>query len=488
MKKTAIQSFADSVLSLFGKPANTNARSFDAAGGGRRWDKAPTIDNLNSTILSSATIAARRASYYARNNPWVATGVSSIVGNAVGPGIKPRSQHPDPAVRAEIQKLWDGWTQRADAAGLVDFYGLQSLAVRAMIEGGEAFARFRTRLPSDGFDVPFQVELIDRDQVPLDKLDMNGGNRIRAGIEFDPIGRRIAYHMLRQRPGDPFAPLTGSALDTVRVDAADALHLFQVIAPGQLRGVTWLAPILLRLHELDQMEDAQLVKAKVQALFAGFITDPEGSIAGQNDASVVNGILDLAFEPGTLAPLPPGADIRFSNPSGDTAYGDFVRGHLRAIAAGLGTTYENLSGDYSATNYSSARAALVEHRRRLEQLQYGTIIHQFCRPVWERFVRTAILSGALHAPDFDRNPGAYLACEWLPPKFDYVDPAKDVKAEIEAINAGLKSRSQAIAERGYDAEQIDAEIKADHDREQSLGLSFTVPAADVPPQTEENPQ
>ena len=60
----------------------------------------------------------------------------------------------------------------------------------------------------------------------------------------------------------------------------------------------------------------------------------------------------------------------------------------------------------------------------------------------------------------------------LPPKWDWVDPQKDARAEIEQIDAGLKSRTQALAERGYDAEQVDAEIAADQAREKSLGLSL----------------
>ena len=89
----------------------------------------------------------------------------------------------------------------------------------------------------------------------------------------------------------------------------------------------------------------------------------------------------------------------------------------------------------------------------------------------------AIWDTDLPARDFDRNPDAYLGCEWLPPKFDYVDPMKDVQAEIMAIGAGLKSRSQAISERGYDAEQVDAEIAADRERANGLGLSFGQTAA-----------
>lgn len=43
---------------------------------------------------------------------------------------------------------------------------------------------------------------------------------------------------------------------------------------------------------------------------------------------------------------------------------------------------------------------------------------------------------------------------------------------MEQIEAGLKSRTQALAERGYDADQVDAEIAADRARERQLGLAF----------------
>jgi len=295
--------------------------------------------------------------------------------------------------------------------------------------------------------------------------------RIRAGIEFNGAGQRTAYWVMRDRPGDP---LTSLRLEPLRLPATDCLHLFKPLAAGQLRGITWLAPVLLRLHELDQFEDAALVKAKVAALFTGFITDPDGT-AGGLTGNNTNGALTVGMEPGSLIPLPPGTDIRFSNPTESDAYGPFVKNHLRAVAAGMGLPYELISGDLEGVTYSSIRAGLIEFRRRVEQLQHNVVVHLFCRPVWDRFVRLAVLSGDLPARDFDRDPAAYLGCEWLPPKFDYVDPKKDVEAEILAINAGLKSRRQAISERGYDAEQVDAEIAADKARIDALGLSFSAP-------------
>jgi capsid protein len=92
--------------------------------------------------------------------------------------------------------------------------------------------------------------------------------------------------------------------------------------------------------------------------------------------------------------------------------------------------------------------------------------------VWQRWLRDAVLSGALDIPGFASAPGPFLAVKWIPPKWDWVDPLKDRKAEIEAIEAGLKSRSDVIESEGYDAEEVDRRIAADRARESQLGLSF----------------
>nr|WP_246729193.1 phage portal protein [Methylosinus sp. RM1] len=124
-----------------------------------------------------------------------------------------------------------------------------------------------------------------------------------------------------------------------------------------------------------------------------------------------------------------------------------MRVTAREIAAGLGVPYEQLTGDLSSVNYSSIRAGLVEFRRRVEALQHNVVVHQFCRPVWRRFVTTEYLAGRLEAPGFERDPEPYLSASWLPPKVEWVDPLKDVQAEILAIGAGLMSRRQAVAAR-----------------------------------------
>lgn len=437
-------------------PAGMRTRRFDAAAGGRRWQGVQSFGHVNAEVGAAAGPVRRRASYYARNNPWVANGVAALVAGAIGPGITPQSQHPDRAVRDALHRAWRLWTAEADADGVTDAYGLQALAVRALVETGESFAHLI--LTPEGL----RVRLLDADMVPLDESrELEDGRRILQGIELGADGSRAAYWLHRTRPEVP-----SFSTDLVRVPAEQMVHLFAPLAPGQLRGISWLAPVLLRLHELDLYEDAQLVRQKVAALFAGFVVDPSG--AGFGGETAAPGVLQTGMEPGTLKVLPPGTDVRFSEPAqiGDAV--DFLRLQLRSIAAGLGVPEYLLTGDLSQANYSSLRAALVEFRARLEQLQWSVIIHQLCRPIWRAWITTEVLAGRL-VGDLDE----LLAVEWITPAQPWVDPQKDAEAARLALEAGLTSRRREVAALGWDVEQLDAEIAADRERARSLGLAFS---------------
>ena len=434
-------------------------RALDAAGSGRRWQHAPRVGNLNADILRAASLMRGRAAYYARNHPNVSGGVDALVANIVGTGIVPQPAHPNPETRERLSNDFLAWTDRADLTGRLDFYGMQAAAVRLMVEAGEAFVRLVT---ADG---GLRLQLIHPDQVPTDKVaEVMTGGRIRGGIEFDPNGRRVAYHILRNRPGDA---LTFS-LDTVRVPAADMIHLFVPLEPGQVRGLSWLTPVLLKTSELDQFDDAQVVRQKMAAMFAGFITDPDGTAGGLPGVRTGD-TLEVPLEPGTMQPLPPGSDVRFSNPAELGDYAEFVRVQKRSIAVGMGATYQQVSGDYSDANYSSLRASLVEFRRRVEQIQHQVVVFQLCRPVWSRWLAIEALAGRQDLAGIATDPGVWRA-DWLPPRWHWVDPLKDVNAELAEIAGGLKSRTQAMAERGIPVEQNDAELAADAQRLAALGV------------------
>src|SRR5690606_129114 len=174
----------------------------------------------------------------------------------------------------------------------------------------------------------------------------------------------------------------------------------------------------------------------------------------------------MDLQPGQIVMLEPGEEVQTSAPAdvGQT-YEPFQYRTLLQVSAALGIPYAYLSNDMLKANYSNSRLALLEFRRRIEAYQHAVMVWQICRRVWARWLDTAVISGALALPDYEQQRRAFLGCSWLPPKWDWVDPLKDARAEIEQIEAGLKSRTQALAERGYDADQVDAEIAADRARE-----------------------
>lgn len=451
-------------------------RSLDAAATGRRWPAGARVSNLSADILSGGRTIRERAAYYARNNSHAAAAVTALVSNIVGPGIVPSPQHPDPAERARLADAFARWTDRADFDGGTDFYGLQALAVRGWITDGESFGHM-LMAPDDGPDVPLQLRLLHPSQIPTEWPMSLVNNAVRGGIEHDQYGRRLAYLALPFRPDDPLMAMTKAGWNPVRLPADDVVHLFEALEPGQVRGLSWFAPVLLALTELDQLQDAALVRAKLSNLICAALVDPNGeALPGDRDGET----LTTGLEPGTILPLKPGTSLEFFDPKISDNYAPFVKEHLRAIAAGLGMPYEILTGDLSGVNYSSIRAGLVEFRKRLEHWQHNVFVFRFCRPMWDRWVRMAVLSGQIDAAAYSRNPAAYHAVEWLPPRQEWIDPRSDLEAETGAIAAGLMSRTAALARRGVDINRVRAEIAGERAADKAAGLDFT-PAGDTTP-------
>jgi lambda family phage portal protein len=434
------------------------ASAYESAGYGRRLQRWTTsAGSMNAVLLNDLETLQNRSRDAVRNNPYAANILDVIVANTIGTGIKPQSLAAD---KAAIDALWLDWTDYADADGMQDFYGLQGLILRCVVESGECFVRFKM---NRGQAVPLQLQILESEFLENTTTLLPNGNRLVGGIELNPQGRRVAYHLHKNYPGDH--AFEGD--EVVRIPAKEILHIYKPLRPGQVRGEPWLARVLLKLHDLDQYDDAELVRKKTAAMFAGFVTrlDPESSMLGEgapNEASQAF----AGLEPGTMQFLEPGEDVRFSQP-GDVGgtYEAFMRQQLRSIAVGMGITYEQLTGDLSGVNYSSIRAGLVEFRRRIAMIQHHLMVFQLCRPVWNRWFELAILSNQL---PLNADPKV----KWIPQGFDWVDPLKDIKAQVMSIQNGLKSRAEVVSELGYDVEDIDQEIAADNKRAQKLGLHF----------------
>lgn len=155
--------------------------------------------HVNTLIQAAGADMTARARYLIRNNGYAANAVESWAGNAVGTGIKPSSGIADAVLKDRVQRLWLRWTDESDAEGLTDFYGQQRRAARELFIAGEVFFRIRPRRPEDGLSVPLQLQMLPAEMLPLNHNQLlENGHRIRQGIEFDRIGRRVAYHFLRR--------------------------------------------------------------------------------------------------------------------------------------------------------------------------------------------------------------------------------------------------------------------------------------------------
>jgi lambda family phage portal protein len=441
---------------------------FDASGGGRRmrgWN--PGLTGPNSALIYAADTIRARCRDMIRKNPWAVSAVLKSTSNVVGAGIKPQSQAPG-VYKEKIQDLWNDSYPELDAAGRCDFYGLEALAWRSVLEGGECFIRMRPRLPQDRLAVPIQLQVLEAEHLPeYYNMQLENGAVVRAGIEFDANIRdaRNAYWLYREHPGDRALFLSDNLIP-IRVPAfvngvANVIHIYPLLRPGQMRGLPWLTPVLARLYEIDQCEDAELVNRKIQNLFGAFVkkNSPEDSVLGEDTDNNRGATTDLELQPGTFQVLLPGEDLVFADPKGNAASAEmFIRVALRAIAAGLGLTYEQLTGDMTGVNYSSARVALLEFRRLCEQYQRQVMIFQFCQPFWNAWLDAAVIGGALTLPGYAQNPRPYRRVDWHPPRWDWVSPKDDIAAERAMVEACFKSPQRVINEMGDDLEQVYQEI------------------------------
>lgn len=232
---------------------------YDGAGTGvrlRNWQ--PTTASINSILAGNLDTLRTRSHDIIRKNPYAANAIDSIVSNCIGTGIKPQSKAKNADFRKKIQELWLQWTDEADATGVCDFYGLQALVLRSVAESGECFVRIK--IDKKNSTVPLKLQILEAEHLDSSKdYPLPNGNVIKSGIEFDKSGKRVAYYLFKEHPGDAYG---GQNFDSIRIPANEILHIYRALRPGQIRGEPWLSNVLLKLHELDQYEDAELVRKK----------------------------------------------------------------------------------------------------------------------------------------------------------------------------------------------------------------------------------
>jgi lambda family phage portal protein len=445
------------------------ARGYEAAKTGRRqsgWSRPST--SANAEVAAAGSRLRDGARDLVRNNPWAKKAKRAYVANMVGTGIMPTANTGNKNRDKKIDRAFEEWCRECDAAGMMDFFGLQALVAGTVFESGEALARYRDRRPDDGLTVPLQIQVLEPDYLDVSRFgrpQANADNVINQGIEFDRLGRRVAYYLWAEHPGDTMGLLTSRLLSSRRVPADQIAHVYRIDRPGQIRGASEYAAVMQKAHDLAEYDDAELVRKKIAACFAAFVKrsgSGQSPLAGKGATTDATGRRIERLSPGMIQYLQLDEDVEFGAPPAADGYREYTAAQLHAIAAGLGITYEALTGDLSQVNYSSYRAGQLDFRRAIEMDQWLMLIPMYCEPTWRRFIDRLVVTGVLDRPHY--------GVEWATPRWESVDPAKDARADREDIRGGLVSLRQAIARRGYNPEQVLREIAETNALLDELGL------------------
>lgn len=449
-----------------------NLRAYEAGEVTRFNDGWVPIDgDTENADKTQRDLVKARARYLENNSDIAGAAVGGIVRNVVGTGIKPQARTGDERLNKEIESLWKEWTrpENCDITGQQTFEEMQAMLLRRKIVDGEILIK---KVIDKRGRFPLKLQVIKSDLLSQYLLRApKTNNVIRSGIELNDHLQPLAYWIDKKTP-DGY-----TEYDPTRVRADEIIHLWTRSQPDQIRGMSDLTPIIKRLKDTQDYLDAETVAAKIAACFSVFITTQTGApgmvgrIGNTKDPEKKK---IQSIRPGMIKYLAPGESVTTANPSrGIASAKDYVSIQERLAGAGLGLSYELMSRDFNSSSFSAARQGMLEDRKTFEPIQQFLSAH-LCTPIYREWLDTCVLAGVLDIPDYFSNREAYQAVEWVTPGWSWIDPQKEVNADISAIQNGGKTLSQWCAERGYDWREQLEQMALEKETAESLGLKLTV--------------
>lgn len=448
----------------------------------------PPASGANTEVYGDLPMLQARSHDLARNSPIAVKILETLVSSIVGEnGIQPQANTGDKELDAFIDAAYRAWAAgECDAAHDRTMATLQAQATLAWLEGGSMFARRRWRRVSDGLTVPLQLELMEAEYCSLQK---NGagertGSKIHMGVEFDAVGRRVAYHLYKSHPSEGMWGFSASK-EVIRVPAMDLAHLTWAKRPGQVHGVPWLTPAMRDIHELERYERTERIRKEQETRNAAFVIadeadegmgelggegaedDPDGLDGGYVGPSVVDSAGRIYDEiPANAVAIVHGAkNIQFAQPTQNAQYESYVRTQLRKISSACLIPYERVSSDFGQVNFSTYRAGDIEYRRLIRRLQRQVIIPLFCQRVWDWFIDALAV--------MDPRIPAKVPATWYAPRFEALDPLKDVEANAAAVEAGFRTRKDVVGEEsGADWRDVLTQLAEEEKFAKGLGLQL----------------
>jgi len=420
-----------------------------------------------------------------RNDAHASGITNTMTTNVVGTGIRPQSRVDKEALgiadskvdkfQKNAERSWKLWLPYADAGNRMDFYEIQQLVDRQILENGEAIViPVMLKDKNRPYSLALQVIESDRLATPPDK---RGDKTVRAGVRVGENGEPLSYFIQKTHPGD-YRFTKAEERDFIEIPARNELgrpnvfHLYPVQRSGQTRGVPFFSPVLTYFKDLAEYAEAELVAARIAACFSIFITSEASMDLNTGYDRNFQGQYLESLEPGMIRHLLPGESITSFNPQRPSAtFEPFVERMLRAISAALGLPYELVAKDFSKTNYSSARAALLEARRYFKVRQEW-LARKLCQPVWEMVLEEAYLRGELGTISFYENKQYWVNASWITPGWEWVDPLKEAQAAEVGIRNGIITYSDLYSAQGKDWEECFEQRKREQEKIKELGLEI----------------
>jgi lambda family phage portal protein len=450
--------------------------------------------SADAELNSSLTQLRARSRQMVRDSAYAKRAKAVIVNNVIGCGIGMQAQVTttrdglNTPVNDGIESAWADWcdASQCHTGGALHFHDLERAAMGHVFEAGEVFIRKHYATFGDS-RVPLALELIEPERL-AHEIAIPGAvetrGELRMGIEVDQFGRAVAYWIRERHPGDIRAS-AGATDRYERVPAADIYHLRVVDRWPQTRGEPWLHTVLRKIDEMNEYTGSEVSAARASSYYFATIRTPDDdgplSSSEEDDGK---GVMDI--EPLTIQELKPGEELEFHTPNRPNASLDpFMRHMLREVAAGCGVSYESLSRDYSQSNYSSSRLALLDDRDTWKVLQQWWV-RNFRRPLHRAWMQQAVLSRAIQsvpASAYAADPGRYEAVLFKPRGWSWVDPTKEVAAYKEAIKAGLTTVTDVIAATagGQDIEDVIATRKRELQMLKEAGIEVDTTVIPEPP-------
>jgi lambda family phage portal protein len=428
--------------------------NYDAATTGRRgasWGRS-RADADSAAGFGRRDRMAAVAHDMIRNTPFAISGKRVIAASVVGDGIIPRIKSADEELQTEGLRLIESHldTVNIDANGRHNLYGLQELALGTMIDAGEALI-VRQDLPmGTKSPLPFQIQVLEPDHLDVTRDGVfSDGTEVRDGIEYDSDGVRVAYWLYSRHPGAIAGGPVRLGLTSERIPACDVIHLYRQDRAGQMRGVTWFAPVAVALQDLSETQGAHLMRQKIAACFAGFRKNGEDRPA---DAPP----MPTTISPGAIVDLYGNEDITFGDPPTVGDLDPMTKLILRAVAAGLGITYEALTGDLTGVNFTSGRIGRMTMKSNVSGWQWKLMIPTMMHPLSVWFKESWAQTNPMKAPQIRA-----VNMSWTPPPLPLIDPTREIPMLVKKLRGGLGSRSATLRELGEDPERVMEDIVED---------------------------